>query len=184
MAHTTCQSQKSLKANFLGFLQSTVCTQNRFNWAFITVELSVVTSKCLTPFQILWNKLKTASFCRGPDDLSDYKIQHFIKHCDICDGLQHRCYSTRQTLTFLVQALLLIENNELTVFVGLLQDVLALLNVAVIVLQPKEGGHQGHVGLNMGGEEQITQHHSQTLMHPKLYSSVCVSPKDYKRMTS
>lgn len=47
-----------------------------------------------------------------------------------------------------MQAFLLIENNELAVLVGLLQDVFALLDVAVVVFQAKEGGHQGHVGLN------------------------------------
>lgn len=69
-----------------------------------------------------------------------------------------------QTLTFLMQALLLIENNELTVLVGLFQDVLALLDVAVVVLQSKEGGHQGHVSLkNIRAEEHITRYHSRTL---------------------
>lgn len=47
-----------------------------------------------------------------------------------------------------MQALLLIEDNELAVLMGLFQDVLALLDVAMVVLQTKEGGHQGHVGLN------------------------------------
>lgn len=86
-----------------------------------------------------------------------FKIQYSTKHCYQIDGLQHRWYITRQTHTFLVQALLLIENNELAVLVGLLQDVLTLLNVAVVVLQSKEGGHQGHVGLNGGRQEQITK---------------------------
>lgn len=52
------------------------------------------------------------------------------------------------TITFLVQALLFIENNELAVLVSLLQDILALLDVAMIVLQTKEGGHKGHVCLD------------------------------------
>lgn len=53
----------------------------------------------------------------------------------------------RNPLTFLVQTLLLIEDDELAVLVCLLQDVLALLDVAVVVFQPEEGRHQGHVGL-------------------------------------
>ena len=64
-------------------------------------------------------------------------------------------------LTFLVQALLLIKNDQLAVLVSLLEDVLALLDVAVVVLQAQEGGHQGHVGLKRGGgggSEEITQH--------------------------
>lgn len=50
-------------------------------------------------------------------------------------------------LTFLVQALLLIQNDELAVLVRLLQDVLALLDVAVVVLQAQQWRNQGHVGL-------------------------------------
>lgn len=46
-----------------------------------------------------------------------------------------------------MQALLLIQDDELAVLVGLLQDVLALLDVTVVVLQPQQGRHQGHVGL-------------------------------------
>lgn len=46
-----------------------------------------------------------------------------------------------------MQTFLLIENNELAVLVGFLQDVLALLDVAVVVFQTEEGRHQGHVGL-------------------------------------
>lgn len=68
-------------------------------------------------------------------------------------GLQGRWLSSKQTLTFLVQTLLLIENNELAVLMSLLQDILALLDVAVVVFQAKEGGHQGHIGLNV-----ITKH--------------------------
>lgn len=40
-----------------------------------------------------------------------------------------------------MQTLLLIENDELAVLVGLLQDVLALLDVAVVIFQAEEGGH-------------------------------------------
>lgn len=47
-----------------------------------------------------------------------------------------------------MQTLLLIENDELAVLVGLLQDVLALLDVAVVIFQAEEGGHQCHIGLN------------------------------------
>lgn len=47
-----------------------------------------------------------------------------------------------------MQTLLLVQDDELAVLVGLLQDVLALLDVAVVVLQAEEGGHQRHVGLN------------------------------------
>lgn len=64
--------------------------------------------------------------------------------------------TSEQTLTFLVQTLLLIENNELAVLVGLLQDALALLDVAVIVFQSEEGGHQGHVGLIRAENVNIT----------------------------
>ena len=56
--------------------------------------------------------------------------------------------SIRQTLTFLVQSLLLIENNELTVLVSLLQDILALLDVTVVVLQTQERRHKSHIGLD------------------------------------
>lgn len=52
-----------------------------------------------------------------------------------------------QSLTFLVQTLLLIQDNQFTVLVSLLQHLLTLVNVAVVVLQTKEGGHQRHVGL-------------------------------------
>lgn len=54
----------------------------------------------------------------------------------------------QQNFTFSMQTLLLIEDDELAVLVGLLQDVLALLDVAVVVFQAEEGGHQRHVGLN------------------------------------
>ena len=69
----------------------------------------------------------------------------------------------KQTLTFLVQALLLVENNEFAVLVGLLQDVLALLDVAVVVFQTKEGGHQGHVGLN--AERMEANYKNMTIKH-------------------
>lgn len=68
--------------------------------------------------------------------------------------------SLERRLTFLVEALLLVEDNELAVLVGLLQDVLALLDVAVVVLQAKEGGHHGHVGLN--GEEHLIKKNMKT----------------------
>lgn len=61
--------------------------------------------------------------------------------------LFRRLDSTR-TLTFSMQTLLLIQNDELAVLMGLLQDVLALLDVAVVIFQAEEGGHQCHVGLN------------------------------------
>lgn len=67
-----------------------------------------------------------------------------------------------QSLTFLVQALLLIKNNELAVLVGFLQNVLALLDVAVVVLKTEERGHQGHVCLNR-------KYEYQTFIHPVLY---------------
>lgn len=47
-----------------------------------------------------------------------------------------------------MQTLLLIQNDELAVLMGLLQDVLALLDVAVVIFQAEEGGHQCHIGLN------------------------------------
>lgn len=47
-----------------------------------------------------------------------------------------------------MQPLLLIQNDELAVLVGLLQHVLALLDVAVVVFQAEEGRHQCHIGLN------------------------------------
>lgn len=43
--------------------------------------------------------------------------------------------------TFSMQPLLLIQNDELAVLVGLLQHVLALLDVAVVVFQAEEGRH-------------------------------------------
>lgn len=46
-----------------------------------------------------------------------------------------------------MQTLLLIQNDELAVLVGLLQDVLALLDVAVVVFQAEERGNQRHIGL-------------------------------------
>lgn len=46
-----------------------------------------------------------------------------------------------------MQTLLLVQDDELAVLVGLLQDVLALLDVAVVVFQAEEGGHQRHIGL-------------------------------------
>lgn len=46
-----------------------------------------------------------------------------------------------------MQALLLVEDDELAVLVRLLQDVLALLDVAVVVLQAQQRRHHGHVGL-------------------------------------
>lgn len=52
--------------------------------------------------------------------------------------------------TFLVQPLLLIEDDELAVLMGLLQDVLTHLDVAVVVLQTQEWGHKGHICLNSG----------------------------------
>lgn len=51
------------------------------------------------------------------------------------------------SVTFLMEPLLLIQDDELTVLVSLLQHVLALFDVAVIVLQAQQGGYQGHVGL-------------------------------------
>lgn len=56
-----------------------------------------------------------------------------------------------------MQPLLLIQNDELAVLMGLLQDVLALLDVAVVIFQAEEGGHQGHIGLNG-----ITEHQHHT----------------------
>lgn len=47
-----------------------------------------------------------------------------------------------------MQPLLLIQNDELAVLVCLLQDVLALLNVAVVIFQAEQGRHQCHIGLN------------------------------------
>lgn len=49
--------------------------------------------------------------------------------------------------TFLMEPLLLIQDDELAVLVGLLQHMLALFDVAVVVLQAQQGGHQGHVRL-------------------------------------
>lgn len=46
-----------------------------------------------------------------------------------------------------MQAFLLVKNDELAVFMRLLEDVLALFDVAVVVLQAQEGRNQGHVGL-------------------------------------
>lgn len=49
-----------------------------------------------------------------------------------------------------MEPLLLVQDDELTVLVSLLQHVLALFDVAVIVLQAQQGGYQGHVGLQRG----------------------------------
>ena len=54
---------------------------------------------------------------------------------------------TPAPVTFLVEPLLLIQDDQLAVLVSLLQHVLALFDVAVIVLQTQQGGHQGHVRL-------------------------------------
>lgn len=87
-------------------------------------------------------------------------------------SLQHRWLTSSKTLTFLVQALLLIENNELAVLVSLLEDILALLDVAVVVLQTKEGGHQGHVGLKRGEDKcrlhNMNTKHFKTFIYPTL----------------
>lgn len=53
-----------------------------------------------------------------------------------------------------MQTLLLIQDDELAVLVGLLQDVLALLDVAVVVFQAQEGGHQCHIGLKGTAQRQ------------------------------
>lgn len=53
----------------------------------------------------------------------------------------------RPPATFLVESLLLIQDDQLTVLVSLLQHVLTLFDVAVIVLQAQQGSHQGHVRL-------------------------------------
>ena len=54
---------------------------------------------------------------------------------------------TPAPVTFLVEPLLLIQDDQLAVLVSLLQHVLALFDVSVIVLQTHQGGHQGHVRL-------------------------------------
>ena len=54
---------------------------------------------------------------------------------------------TPAPVTFLVEPLLLVQDDQLAVLVSLLQHVLALFDVAVIVLQTQQGGHQGHVRL-------------------------------------
>lgn len=82
-----------------------------------------------------------------------------------------------QTLTFLMQALLLIENDELAVLMGLLQDVLALLDVAVVIFQAEEGGHQCHIGLNG-----ITKHHHHTF--PQLIPVRLRFPRRHKTLRS
>ena len=62
-------------------------------------------------------------------------------------GVDTATGSAGHQLTFPVQPFLLVEYDELAVLVGLLQDVLALLDVTVVVLQTQQGRHQGHVGL-------------------------------------
>lgn len=57
--------------------------------------------------------------------------------------------------TLLMQALLLIEDDELTVLVRLLQHILTLLHMTVIVFETQKGWHQGHVGLKT---EQSNKH--------------------------
>ncbi len=81
--------------------------------------------------------------------------------------------TSEQTLTFLVQTLFLIKNNELAVFVSLLQDVLALLDVAVVVFQAKEGGHEGHVGLN-GSKIRAGLKTKTHIFKPTSIQTVCV----------
>ena len=54
---------------------------------------------------------------------------------------------TPAPVNFLVEPLLLIQNDQLAVLVSLLQHVLTLFDVAVIVLQTEQGGHEGHVRL-------------------------------------
>lgn len=48
---------------------------------------------------------------------------------------------TPALVTFLVEPLLLVQDDQLAVLVSLLQHVLALFDVAVIVLQTEQGGH-------------------------------------------
>lgn len=57
--------------------------------------------------------------------------------------------------TLLMQALLLIEDDELTVLVRLLQHILTLLHMTVIVFETQKGWHQGHIGLKT---EQSNKH--------------------------
>ena len=58
--------------------------------------------------------------------------------------------ATKETpppVTFLMEPLLLVQDDQFAVLVSLLQHVLALFDVAVVVLQAQQGGHQGHVRL-------------------------------------
>ena len=57
-----------------------------------------------------------------------------------------RCPSPH-LVTFLVEPLLLVQDYQLAVLVSLLQHVLALFDVAVVVLQAQQRGHQGHIRL-------------------------------------
>lgn len=46
-----------------------------------------------------------------------------------------------------MEPLLLIQDDQLTVLVSLLQHMLTLLDVTVVVLQAQQGSHQGHICL-------------------------------------
>lgn len=50
-------------------------------------------------------------------------------------------------ITFLMEPLLLVQDYQFTVLVSLLQHMFTLFDMAVIVLQAQQGGHQGHVRL-------------------------------------
>lgn len=112
----------------------------------------------LPAFQV-WFLTPAGLWCSDP-------LQKNSTHCSpVLTWTEDRCScwcvcicimtkSDCQSLTFLVQTLLLIQDNQFTVLVSLLQHLLTLVNVAVVVLQTKEGGHQRHVGLQGSrGEE-------------------------------
>lgn len=77
---------------------------------------------------------------------------------DEANKVLFRGSDSTQTFTFTMETLLLVQDDELAVLMGLLQDVLALLDVAVVVFQAEEGGHQRHIGLK--GIRRCQQRHT------------------------
>lgn len=79
-----------------------------------------------------------------------FRLQQFSsadKSLDV-NAVLIRGSDSSRSLTFPMQTLLLVQNDELAVLMGFLQDVLALLDVTVVIFQAEEGGHQCHIGLN------------------------------------
>lgn len=75
------------------------------------------------------------------------ELSHFSRFPLSTDKRPSQIREAPVPATFLVEPLLLIQDDQLTVLVRLLQYMLALLDVAVVVLQAQQRGHQGHVRL-------------------------------------